>query len=227
MTRIGNCLYDIAKEVRAMVHVFDMQLGKVQIPVETPEWDERYMNPARGEEGVQAVHAWRDGDRKSVPEELPRVLVADKPRRTWPDAFEGMHGIFVVSERAKDVIERFDPGLHQFFAVPLRTKRGIEIEGPWFIMNVTVRQDSIVVEKSRVQMSTRRPDKLNSFWVNSTTKDVVVDTSRLSPNIHFWREARFQGSLLGSGDFVAALKDAGIKFFPSYAATDLSTIEEG
>jgi hypothetical protein len=155
------------------------------------------------------------------------VLVADKPRRTWPDAFEGMHGIFVVSERAKDVIERFDPGLHQFFAVPLRTKRGIEIEGPWFIMNVTVRQDSIVVEKSRVQMSTRRPDKLNSFWVNSTTKDVVVDTSRLSPNIHFWREARFQGSLLGSGDFVAALKDAGIKFFPSYAATDLSTIEEG
>ncbi|MGD9295610.1 MAG: hypothetical protein PVI41_12075 [Roseobacter sp.] len=210
-----------------MVHVFDMQLGKVQIPVETPEWNERYMNPARGEEGVQAVHAWRDGARKSVPEELPKELVADKPRKSWPDAFEGWHGILVVSGRAKDVIERFDPDLHQFFEVPLRTKRGIEIEGPWFIMNVTVRQDSIVMEKSRVQKSTRRPDKLNSFWVNSTTKDVVVDHSRLSPDIHFWREARFQGSFLGSDSFVRALKEAGIRFFPSYPATDLSTIGEG
>ena len=218
---------DGAREVRAMVHVFDMQLGKVQIPVEMPEWEERYMNPARGEEGVQAVHAWRDGKRKSVLEELPRFLVADKPRKTWPDAFTGWHGIYVVSGRAKNVIERFDPDLHQFFEVPLRTKRGVEIEGPWFIMNVTVRQDSIVVEKSRVQKSTRRPDKLNSFWVNSTTEDVVVDHSRLSPDIHFWREARFEGSLLGSAPFVTALEEAGVKFFPSYPATNLSNLKEG
>lgn len=210
-----------------MVHVFDMQVHKVQIPVETPEWNERYMNPARGAEGNEAVSAWRDAKRKSVPEELPKVLVADKPRKTWRDAFTGWHGIHVVSGRAKDVIERFDPDLHQFFEVPLRTKRGIEIEGPWFIMNVTVRQDSIVMEKSRVQTSTRRPDKLNSFWVNSTTKDVVVDTSKLSPDIHFWREARFQRSLIGSDAFVAALKEAGIRFFPSYPATNLSDLKEG
>ncbi|MCL1627158.1 hypothetical protein M3N55_00295 [Roseibaca sp. V10] len=210
-----------------MPHVFDMQLGKVQIPVEMPDWNERYMNPARGEEGGQAVHAWRDGARKSLPEELPKVLVADKPRKSWPDAFTGMNGIYVVSGRAKDVIERFDPDLHQFFEVPLRTKRGVEIEGPWFIMNVTVRQNSIVVEKSRVQMSTRRPDKLNSFWVNSTTKDVVVDTSCLAPDIHFWRESRFSGSLMGSDAFVAALKKAGVKFFPSYPATNLNDLKTG
>ena len=210
-----------------MPHVFDMQLGKVQIPVEMPDWNERYMNPARGEEGVQAVHAWRDGARKSLPEELPKVLVADKPRKSWPDAFTGMNGIYVVSGRAKDVIERFDPDLHQFFEVPLRTKRGIEIEGPWFIMNVTVRQDSIDIEKSRIQRSTRFPDTSNSFWVNSTTKDVVVDTSRLSPDIHFWREARFDGSLMGSDAFVAALKEAGVKFFPSYPATNLGDVQAG
>ena len=138
-----------------------------------------------------------------------------------------MNGIHVVSERAKDVIERFDPDLHQFFPLRLCTKRGVEIEGPWFAMNVTVRQDSIDLEKSRVQKSTRRPDKLNSFWVNSTTKDVLVDTSKLSPEIHFWREARFQGSLLGSDAFAAALKEAGVKFFPSYRATDLSDFNEG
>ncbi|WP_316013219.1 hypothetical protein [Roseobacter sp. HKCCA0434] len=35
-----------------MTHIFDMQLGKVQIPVEMPEWEDRYMNPERGEEGA-------------------------------------------------------------------------------------------------------------------------------------------------------------------------------
>jgi hypothetical protein len=210
-----------------MTRIFDMQVGKVQIPVETPDWDARYMNPARGEEGVQAVHAWRDGSRKSVPEELPKVLVADKPRKTWPDAFEGVNGILVVSGRAKDVIERFDPDLHQFFPVPLQTKRGVEIEGPWFIMNVTVRQSSIVVEKSRVHVNDDFPDTLCSFYSTSQTKDVIVDHSKLSPDIHFWRESRFEGSLLGSDAFVAALKEAGVKFFPSYRATDLSPPEAG
>ncbi|WP_281824721.1 imm11 family protein [Jannaschia rubra] len=208
-----------------MVHVFDMQPGKVEIPVETPEWNERYMNPARGEEGSEAVSAWRDAKRKSVPEELPKVLVADKPRKTWPDAFTGWHGILVVSGRAKDVIERFDPGLHQFFEVPLRTERGVGIEGPWFIVNVTVRQSSIVVEKSRVLANDDFPDTLCPFYPTSQTKDVVVDHSKLSPHIHFSREARFQGSLLGSDAPVAALNEAGIRFFPSCPATDLSEIE--
>lgn len=204
-----------------MTNVFDMQLGKVQIPVEMPEWEDRYMNPARGDEGVAAVGAWRDGERRSRPDELPKVLVADRPRKTWPDAFTGMNGIIVVSNRAKDVIEAFDPDLHQFFGVLLRTKRGIEITGPWLIMNVTVRQSSIDIARSRVQTSTRRPDKLNSFWVNSTSRDVVVDTSKLSADIHFWRESAFQGSLLGSDALVSALKEADVKFFPSYRATDL------
>jgi hypothetical protein len=124
-----------------MPHVFDMQLGTVQIPVETPDRNERYKNVARGEEGVQAAHAWSDGARRSAPEELPKVLLADKPRKSWPDAFTGWDGIHVVSNRAKDVIERFAPDLHQFFEVPLRTERGVEIEGPWFIMNVTVGQE--------------------------------------------------------------------------------------
>jgi len=92
---------------------------------------------------------------------------------------------------------------------------------------VTVRQNSIVVEKSRVLVNDDFPDTLCSFWVDSTTKDVVVDTSKLSPDINFWREARFRRSLMGSDPFVAAIKEAGIRFFPSYPATNLSNVKEG
>ena len=125
------------------------------------------------------------------------------------------------------MIERFDPDLHQFFPVPLRTKRGVEIEGPRIIMNVTVRQNSIVVEKSRVHVNDDFPDTLCALYPTSQTKDVVVDTSKLSPNIHSWREARFEGSLLGSDAFVAALKARGARFFPWFRATALRETEGG
>lgn len=206
-----------------MTHVFDMQLGKVQIPVDMPEWKQRYPYVGEGsEKTIDIVDGWRSGKRKTLPEEMPTELVADKPRKSWPDAFTGVNGIHVVSGRAKDVIERFDPDLHEFFPVVLRTKRGVEIEGPWFAMNVTVRQSSIVVEKSRVHVNDDFPDTLCSFYSTSQTKDVIVAHSKLSPDIHFWREARFQGSLLESDAFVAALKEAGIKFFPSYRAADVT-----
>ncbi len=206
-----------------MTHVFDMQLGKVQIPTDMPEWKERF--PYTGPESdrtLDVVHAWRAGARKTLVEEMPRELVADKPRRSWPDAFTTLNGLHVVSGDAKDVIEHFDPDLHQFFPLRLRTKRGVEIDGPWFAMNVNVRQDSIVVERSRVLVNPNRPDRLCSFYSDSKTQDVVLDAPRLSPDIHFWRESRFQGSLMGSDALVAALKAAGLKFFPSYRATHLA-----
>ena len=78
-----------------------------------------------------------------------------------------------------------------------------------------------MVEKSRVLVNTRAPDRLCSFFSSSKTEDVIIDSSKLSLDIHFWREARFIGSLAESDDFVAALKDAGVKFFPSYRATGL------
>ena len=208
-----------------MTHVFDMALHKVQIPVEMPEWDDRYPVPGpRTQAALDAVDAWRSGARKNTPDEMPRELIADKPRKSWPDAFKGVNGIHVVSARAREVIERFDPGLHQFFPVRLLTRKGVEIEGPWFTMNVTQRQNSIVVEKSHVHVNPNFPDTLCSFIPYSETRHVVVDSSRLSPDIHFWREARFDGSLMGSDAFVAALKAAGIRFFPSYRATELADL---
>ncbi|MEM8824920.1 MAG: DUF1629 domain-containing protein, partial [Pseudomonadota bacterium] len=147
-----------------MTHIFDMQLHKVQIPADMPEWKERFPIGVGNDKHISSiVGGWREGMRKTLPEEMPKELVARKPRKSWPDAFTAVNGLHVVTERAKDVIERFDPDLHQFFPLRLRTKRGVEIEGPWFAMNVTVRQSSVVVEKSRVFVNERAPDRLCSF----------------------------------------------------------------
>ncbi|MEM8692512.1 MAG: DUF1629 domain-containing protein [Pseudomonadota bacterium] len=203
-----------------MTHVFDMQLHKIQIGADYPEWEARF--PYVGEAGKKTgeiVDAWRSGLRKNTPDEMPKELIVRKPRKTWPDAFETLNGLLVVSGAAKDVIERLDPGLHQFFPLSIRTKRGVVIEGPWFAMNVTERQNSIVIEQSRVLVNKRAPDRLCSFlW---DFKHVTVDPSKLS-GIHFWREARFRGSLLGSDALLKELKDAGVKFFSSFKAKEFN-----
>lgn len=211
-----------------MTHVFDMDLTKIQIGTDMAEWEKRYPVPGPNSRlALDIVGGWRTGDRKTLPEEMPKELIARRSRKSWPDAFTTVNGLHVVSARAKDVIERFDPDLHQFFPLSLRTKSGDEIEGPWFAMNVTVRQDSIVVERSNVYVSTRAPDRLCSINSRSKPEDIVVQSERLSPDIHFWREARFQGSLLGSDAFVSALKAEGVRFFPSFRAAELTEALDG
>jgi len=138
-----------------MTYVFDMSLHRVQIPAEMREWEDRFPVPGpEAERAIAAIHAWRDGEGPNRAEDMPKVMLAPKPRKTWPDAFKAVNGLHVVSGRAKDVIATLDPGVHQFFPLTLQTKRGIEIKGLWFAMNVHAKQDSVVLEKSRVWMST-------------------------------------------------------------------------
>jgi len=209
-----------------MTYVFDMQVGKVLIGTDMPEWEKRFPVPGpKGEKAVEIVNAWKNGTRKSLFDEMPRELITRKPRKSWPDAFQTTNGLLVVSDAAKSVLERLDPETHQFFPLSLRSKSGAEIEGPWFSMNVTATQDSILVERSRILTNPRAPDRLCSFYPDTKPEYVVIDSERQS-GWNFWREMRFQGSLLGSDTLIEALHAENIRFFPSIKTTDVSQIKQ-
>ena len=186
------------------------------------EYSERFPIPGPdSERAMTAMRAWKYGDGPiHSADNMPKVLLAPKPRKFWPDAFTAKNGLYVVSERAKKIIELLDPEVHQFFPLLLQTKRGIEIDGPWFAMIVYAKQDSILVEKSRVSINVNFPDTNCSFYGDSNPEDVIVDPKRQS-NLNLWREQKFMGSLLGSGTLVEHLKGEGVKFFPSFRATDI------
>ncbi|WP_146681533.1 imm11 family protein [Thioclava sp. F28-4] len=204
-----------------MTHIYSSGPNGIVIPTEAPEWKANY--PYLGEAGkktLEIVQAFREGRRKMLPEEIPKNLIADKPRKNWPDIFITTNGLLVVREPVREVLERLDPGIHQFFPFDLKTKRGVAINGPWFAMNVTAEQDSIVLERSRVHLSESDPERLNSFFVEPQDGDVVVDPARQS-GLNLWREKRFNMSLLGSDAFQTELEAKGIKFFPSFRAQSL------
>ena len=132
--------------------------------------------------------------------------------------FKTTNGLPIVRQPAKDIIDGLDPGLHQFFPLEIKTKRGLDIEGPWFAMNVTAKQDSIVLGRSTTRQNPNFPETLN--YVSYEAKWVTVDPAKQT-GMHLWREQRFNSSLLGSDTLVDALKAAGLKFFPCFKAQDL------
>jgi hypothetical protein len=85
------------------------------------------------------------------------------PRKHGLTPFFTRNALLVVREPLRAIIDRLDPDVLQFFPISIRTKRGLETEGPWFAMNVTARQVSVVLKRSLCIPSKDRPDKLNFF----------------------------------------------------------------
>ena len=128
------------------------------------------------------------------------------------------NGMYVVSGAAKAIIEGLDPGVHQFSPLTIHTKRGLEVEGPWFAMHVTAQQESIVKERSKVYLPDGSSERLHQFHYER--KDVTVDPSRQS-GVNLWREHYFTYSLLASDALFDALKAADLKFFRRFKAKNL------
>lgn len=208
-----------------LTYIFDPLGSRNLVATDAPEWNKRFppVGP-RADLAADVRNAFRTGARPTLPEEMPLKIVAEKPRKTWPDTFFTTNGLLVVRDPVRLVLEQLDPGEHQFFPLHFQTKRGLEIEDSWFAMNVTAKQDSILVEYSRVNVNPRAPDRLCSFYSDSKYGDVIVDPSK-QKGLHFWREARFNLSLLGSDRLFHEMKKRKLHLFPSsFKAKDISDI---
>ena len=114
-----------------MTYIFDLELSKVFIDTEMREWNTRFPVPGpERERALAAVDAWCDGKGPNRAEDMPMVLLAGRPRKTWPDAFLTTNGLHVVSGRARDAIEGLDPGVHQFFPLRLQTNAASKSKVP-------------------------------------------------------------------------------------------------
>lgn len=198
-----------------MTYLLRSRIDHNIVTAETPGWGiGQPHDPEEARRILEIVDAWRDGSRVLVCDELPKRLIPHKSRKAWPDAFMSTNQMLVVRKPVRNIIDRLDPDLHQFFPIELETRGGREIKGPWFMLVVMADQDSVVVAKSRVFINPNFPDTLCSAH---TTKsgELFVDPSRQS-GVHLWREKRFKGHLWGSDQIVAEMEAHDLKFFRSH-----------
>ncbi|MBR0673063.1 imm11 family protein [Neoroseomonas soli] len=124
-----------------------------------------------------------------------------------------------VSAEFREVVEAFEPGLHQFFPIMIRRPNGKPIErldgrevapGQYFIMNPLVRNNSLLPEECIGKQGQRRKT-LNE--VLSTVDDICLSRAVIAGR-HLWVDAYFtMGEFFVSDALLAALRDKGLKGF--------------
>jgi hypothetical protein len=176
---------------------------------------------------------FKNGDSLLDLSETPDYLVLKRPPRKIPDIFTSQDGIYIISQRMKDAIEHLEPNVHQIIPIDVRSVRNIrnpdrfytELKklpeasdpplagSPFYILNVHVKQDSIVDELSDVEPSALNPNR-NIMYIKFPYRGVNLTVER-SRNLrsHLWRERRYPGRYLMSDEMFKLLKFCKLKFF--------------
>jgi len=171
------------------------------------------------------------GKRMLSPTEVPEILRLSNRYEKIPDIFRTQNGAQVVSQNMRTLIEACDPGQHQFF--PIRIDN-IDEPALYFILNVTVTQDSIVDEQSNVasaQIKNFDRERMMVIFLaargNSKQKSGLVDVAFNEAELGdlcLWRERRYVNALCVSDGFVKCLNDVGMAFLDLRKARDISPV---
>ncbi|KZK90547.1 hypothetical protein PsAD46_02168 [Pseudovibrio sp. Ad46] len=118
------------------------------------------------------------------PNRFPTKAKEETKKKVIPDIFS-MPGLNAVSQRFKDRVEEFEPGVHQFLPLELFKKTGEPIDGNFYIFNCGKRLDAVLNKHSPVGWG--KPDdftgkpKLNIHNGNTN----YLSVSRIKGH-HFW-----------------------------------------
>ncbi|WP_444928417.1 imm11 family protein (plasmid) [Microbulbifer sp. SSSA002] len=84
------------------------------------------------------------------PSRFPTKAKEETKKKVIPDIFS-MPGLNAVSQRFKDLVEEFEPGIHQFLPLDLFKKTGDPIDGNFYTFNCGKRLDAVLNKHSNVE----------------------------------------------------------------------------
>ncbi len=135
------------------------------------------------------------------PDHVPTRIVRKGSKQTLPDV-DWAVGMYFVNDRFKDVIERFEPGVHQFFPTDFLSKDGT-LQAHMYFFNVCNRLDSVDRDLTTAELElgrTWRPDK----------GGYLVFNLRQIGKHHIWHDKHVLKGLYVSDALHDALIEAGI-----------------
>lgn len=147
---------------------------------------------------------------------VPRIAREITEKKKYPDIFT-MPGVNAVGHRFKQLVEEFEPGVHQFFPLELFTKDGVAVGEQYFVFNCTVSFDSLLVNKSDVKWldleNEKRCPRIGVCW----GREITLSSEAISGR-HIWQSFRIttQNCILVSDDFYSEMKRRRITFFDHF-----------
>lgn len=121
-----------------------------------------------------------------------------------------------VGERFRAIVEAFEPGVHEFFPIQLKSRKGVPYEEPYFLINVRQRFDSLLVKGVDVAWGEMVAGGLTGMPYLSgrigNKPPLLVSRSTIAGR-HLWRNYWVGGGtgIMVSDELRAALVDAKIR----------------
>lgn len=168
--------------------------------------------------GSWASNKFRYGHARAEPFEQPSEFRTEKSYDVLPSLVHLNDGLNAVDEPLRELIEEFEPGVHQFWPLKITMPRSRAYPVPYYGMIVLQKRDSLVVEKSELR---ERPpiyygltDSKKDFRKVCLSKDVIGSA-------HFWREKSLQSPDLFISDALqAAIAARELKIWRHYQVTE-------
>jgi hypothetical protein len=128
------------------------------------------------------------------PRSVPKSAYQERDKRV-PDVFP-MPGCNAVNQRFKDLVEEFEPGVHQFIPIALRNKAGEPLADNYYVFNCMVSVDTVLVKESGVQWEIDEPSGQPFTKIKSFKHDMVLSRPEIGDR-HLWQGLYLQP--IGSG----------------------------
>lgn len=132
-------------------------------------------------------------------EGFPRALKIVSAHKTLPDFFL-LSGKHAISDRTKEVLEKLEPGVHQYIPVILQKKSGEKFDGEFFVLHPRSAVDAIVPEQSDVFFHTT-PAGRKTLRFKKVRPKLTVQKDKIQGR-HFWTgEESFNRNFFASDTF--------------------------
>ncbi|MCA1440446.1 hypothetical protein I6F07_09510 [Ensifer sp. IC4062] len=123
-------------------------------------------------------------------------------------------GFACVGERFRVIVEAFEPGVHEFYPIQLKSRKGVPHEESHFLINVCQRFDSILVKGIDLEWGRRVAGGLEGmpYLSRMGTKPPLPVSRTTIAGRHLWLNYWvWEGGIMVSDQLRAALMDAKLR----------------
>ena len=158
--------------------------------------------------------------------EMPKEYQLKKSYRSLAALMEINGTFLIVQKPLKELIEAFEPGVHQFWPITIALRGGQPYPVPCFGMVIKNHIESVLADQSEWTPSHSRPPlrymTQDFFDAEKHRVDRVVLSQKAIEGRHLWRDTRWlKPGLFISNELHDAVKAAGLRIFPTRQAKEV------
>ena len=147
----------------------------------------------------------------------PRVFQMERGSTNLGSWLEVTNRLLMVDEALRTIIERFEPGVHQFWPMEVRGPDGEPLDRQFHALVIRQSRDSLIDEQSDLQRLDQDMDERQPRFAKNTDaaglRRVTLRGAAIE-GVHLWREHRLATpNILVSDALRTAIKEAKLRVF--------------